>query len=186
MPITRNIGGNLTPDVQLFGDWNKVRLFIHLLPELISKGSDKGQESAAKQLYRIVRRHIINNGSSLGWAPLSLDYQFKKAKSGFPPGRMYYASGTYYNNIKVWKKGGNTYVGIKARVKSGSSKQGLTLGQIARILEYGSSARNIPARPLWTPSFKDFGGTDRIKGFMTWHIRNEIMRRTGVKAQITF
>jgi len=185
MPINRKIGSNLTPQVELIGEWNKTRTLLHLLPKLIKIGSLKGQQSAAKHFRRIVRRHIRNNGASLGWAPLSSAYKKSKGRRGFNPDRIYYASGSYYNNIKVWRRGTKIFIGIKKNVKSKSSRSSLTIGMIARILEYGSLTRNIPARPLWAPSYRDFGGGKRIKGFMTWHIRNQIFKATGVKAKIT-
>lgn len=186
MAINRSMGNKLTPEVELFGDWNKATNLLKILPLLIKEGSIKGQTSAANQFRRIVRRHIRSNGSSLGWAPLGGAYKKRKAKAGYPADRILYASGSYYNNIKVWREKDKVYIGIKARTKSLSTKSSLTLGQIARILEYGSPSRNIKARPLWIPSFKEFGGTERIKGFMIWHIRNTIFKRTGVKSKITF
>ena len=182
----RNLGGNLNPQVELFGDWAKTRKLIKLLPALILAGSVSGQQSAAIELKRIVKRNIRNNGASLGWAPLADSYKKKKTVAGYPANRIYYASGSYYRSIKIWTKDGRVYIGIKAGAKSLSSKKKLTIGKIARILEYGSMRMNIPARPLWVPSFKEFGGTRRIKGFIIWHIRNTIYLRTGVKAKITF
>lgn len=186
MGINRGVGNKLTPEVELIGDWNKAINLMYQLPLLIKEGSLKGQIAAAKQFRRIVRRHIRNNGSSLGWVPLKESYKKKKGRAGFPVNRIYYASGSYYNNIKVWSKDGQTFIGVKARTKSLSTKSSLTLGQIARILEYGSDARGIPARPLWIPSFREFGGNKRIQGFITWHIRDTIFKRTGVKSKITF
>lgn len=185
MPINRNIGGSLLPEVQLIGDWRKTRAFIHMLPTLIRLGSAKGEYSAARHLRRIVRRNIRNNGASLGWEPLSEDYKKWKGKHGYPESRIYYASGSYYNNITVWVNDGRTYVGVKKRVRSQSSKRGLTIGQIARILEHGSISTNLPARPLWAPSFQQFGGTRRIKGFIVWHIRDQIRKKTGLRAKVT-
>lgn len=186
MPITRKIGHNLSPTVELSGDWIKAKLLLSSLPSSVKEGSENGRRAAANQLKRIVRRNIRNNGSSLGWVPLSSSYKKKKASKGFSPDRIYYASGTYYNNIKIWEKGDRIYVGLKGRVKSNSSPNRLTIGKIARILEYGSPSRNIPARPLWAPSFKQFGGNKRIKGYMTWHIRNVIKKSTGISPKLTF
>ena len=185
MVPNRNLGKGLVPEVELLGDWQRVRNLTREIPLAVREGSILGKKSAARQLRRVVRRNIRENGARIGWKPLSSTYKKKKSRRGFPANRIYYASGSYYRAIQIWDQGNNTFVGIRKRKYSKSSKSRLTLGQIARVLETGSIIRNIPARPLWGPSFRQFGGNKRIKGFMIWHIRNQIYLKTGVKAKIS-
>ena len=57
---------------------------------------------------------------------------------------------------------------------------GLTLNQLAIILEYGNE--NIPARPLWRPSLKSAGGPKELRNILMKEIRRSIMTRTVLKA----
>jgi len=41
-------------------------------------------------------------------------------------------------------------------------KKGLSLGQYSMVFEYGSSKRNIAARPLWQDAYRHIGGNQRV------------------------
>lgn len=183
MSVTRSTR-HLTPDVELYGDWAKTRRVLNGLDSAILIGQLRGQKSALNKLEAIIKRHIRENGSQLGWQPLSKAYKKRKKRLGGDPGKMLRLSNTYYNNIKVWSKGTTSYLGVEHHIRNQTTGGHYTVGQIASILEHGSGP--IPARPLWAPSFKQFGGSTRIKAHMVWHIRDQIMKQLGVKAKITF
>lgn len=179
--VTRGIGG-YSVGVELEGDWLRVKHLLDDLDDTIEAGALKGQMSAAKKLRKIVRKHIRTSGGSLGWAPLSPNTVRVRASKGYDPSRLLYMTGSYYRSIKVWKKGKKSYVGVKANTPHPIT--GKPLGQIAMILEYGSQVRNIPARPLWLPSFKQFGKNKRVKKLIVWHIQNEFRIRHGISPKI--
>jgi len=190
-PVTRNIGRGMavpTPLVTRIGNWEKVKTMLATLDATVLAGFRAGQLSAAKKLKRAIRRNIRENGGSLHWVPLSEKYMEYKEELGFDPNRMLYMTGAYYWNITIWDNGFNYFVGVKKGVHTRNFFTGgsITLGQIASILEHGSAARNIPARPLWAPTFRQMGGANRIKGLILWHIRNHIRMAYGVTAKITF
>lgn len=179
----------IIPKVELIGDWGRVKHVIQGLDEAITIGTEKGQKAAAERIYRIVRRHIRENGAGLGWEPLSPRYLTWKTKQGYSPTRLLFLSGTYYNNIKVWNNNGRYYVGVDKKVYNTKLKRNITVGMVANILERGSKATSgkgsgIKARRLWAPSFKEFGGTKKIKSLIIWHIRAEIRNRLGIKVHV--
>lgn len=178
----RNLSGYQT-EVQFVGDWDRVARLLNDTPMIIDIGSKLGQESAANKILKIVKHHIRTNGGELGWPSLSMKYQESKASKGFDPGRMLYMTGTYYWSIKKWNNRGNIYVGVKSGTKHPDSK--LTVSEIANILEHGSNARNIPARPLWAPSFKQFGGSKKVRSLILWHIAAQFRLRYGISPRIT-
>lgn len=181
--VTRVIP-NIVPEVELYGDWDKVKHLLGGLDEAIAIGVDKGQLSVAKKILAIVRKNIRENGGSLGWPPVSYKYERWKTKKGYDPKNLLFLGGTYYRSIIIWNARGRYYVGVKRGTRNPISKGKLTVGQIANVLERGSEKRKIPPRPLWAPSFKQFGGTKRIKEIIIWHVGNEIRNRLGVTAKV--
>ena len=189
MEITRKIP-TLTPKIELFGDWDKTQRALINLPTAIQLGANLGQDAALRELKKQIRQNIRSNGGSLGWQKLADSTLSRKEKKNSKyPTSILRMTGLYYRSITQWTDSstGAKFLGVKPRTyypKEGAS--GLTVLQVANIHEAGSESRNIPARPLWRPTFKQFGGTARIKGYMIWHIRNQIMLHCGVKARITF
>ncbi|MAO08126.1 MAG: hypothetical protein CL596_05370 [Alteromonas sp.] len=174
-------------NIQKFGDWYITKNLLIQLEPAIKKGSIAGQKRAAQELKRIVRRNIRENGGKIGWPPVSEKYAKYKRKKGFDPENLYVMTGLYYRSIKIYRDGNNISIGLKRYTRhQGRTNNNLTLIKIANILENGSAVRNIKARPLWKPSYKQFGGSKRLKGFILWHVRNEIKKRTGVTPKLTY
>lgn len=69
-----------------------------------------------------------------------------KEKQGLS-GQVLIATGEYIQAIQVLKIGGDWYVGIPANLRHSGSK--LMMAELAKVLEYGSPAKGIPARPVW-------------------------------------
>lgn len=182
-----NVGSGLTPEVSLFGDWDKLNKALSQLPIAVSIGAHSGKLAAAEKIQTLIKKNIRNGGpAGTRWPEYSTLYKKKKAAKGGNLERKWYFTGTYYNNIKVIDKGMNVHVGVPRGVRGRVNKNNpLTLGQIANILERGSAAHNIQARPLWRPTFKEFGGKARVKYHIVWHIRNSVYAMTGLKAKIS-
>ena len=182
--VTRRVP-NYSPQVELFGDWDKTKSLLNGIESTIAAGSILGQKAAADKLLKIVKKNIKENGGSIGWPPVSDKYARLKKSMGYDPSNLLVLTGLYYRNINVWNKGFTYYVGVNKNIRNTKTGGKITLGQIATILEYGSVVRKIKARPLWRPSFKQFGGSARIKALMVWHIRNLIRTRHGISAKIS-
>lgn len=183
MSITRKIGG-YTPEIELIGDWVKVRKLLTTLEPIVLEGVMAGQLSASQKLAKIVKRNIRENGGSLGWEPVSPKYKEYKTRLGFDPENLLVMTGLYYRSISIWNNGTSYYVGIKKHTRQTYGGRDKSLASIARILESGT-AKGVKARPLWIPSYKQMGGNRRVKGLIIWHIRNKIRIATGLKARIT-
>lgn len=180
---TRTTGGVFPLVVTPIGDWVGTGLLIADLNLLIAAGSKEGQKSAATKLMKLVRRNLkIGGAPGKPFAPLKKSYAEQKAAEGFDPNRILYRTGLYYRSIKVWAKGSKYYVGVKRGVKASGSNH--TVGWVAHILERGSSVQGIIARPLWVPTFKQFGGSKRIRAIIVWHIARLIYLRHGVRVKI--
>jgi len=182
----RSMGGSLPLRVEPFGPWLQTSALIADLPALIAIGSLRGQKSAAEKLRALIRKNL-KAGAVPGNKPFSTiayssKYEKEKSSAGYKVGSKLIRTGLYYKSIKTWNNGRTYYVGVKKGVTT--SQGGKTLGYVAQLLERGSSARNIKARPLWAPTFKQFGGNKRIKSIIVWHIANLVFLRHGVRVRV--
>lgn len=175
----------MVPQIELFGDWERTEYMLKNIELAISLGNKAALLSASNKIKRIVRRNIRENGGSIGWPPVSENYAEFKSSLGYDPNNLYHLTGIYYRNITIWSNAGVYYVGLKNHTRNTFTGGRITLIQIAKILEAGSFVRNIQPRPLWKPSFRQFGGTLRLKGLIIWHIRNQIRLKAGVTAKVT-
>lgn len=190
MPSTRiNTGsGDINPTIELLGDWDKAsRLLSRDLPLAVAIGTEQGRISAAEKIQALLRANIRNNGpKGIYWPAYSIKYEEKKSRKGGNIDNKLRWTNTYYNSIKVIRDNKGIHVGIPKNIKSKVNKKNpLPIGRIAVILERGSYAMNIPARPLWAPTFKEFGGKQRIAYHIVFHIRKNIYLLTGLRAKVS-
>ena len=90
----------------------------------------------------------------LGCKPLSERYKALKKRKGLSE-KTLIATSTYFQSITSWTTKQAIYVGVKRNVKN---KDGEEVANIAKVHEYGSVKRNIPARPLWKPTLVEMQG----------------------------
>ena len=167
----------------------KVSRLIKSMPEIETVAYQKACTNFGKMLAKYVRRCIMSNTppSGVSWPPHSEDYIKKYDVKGF-----WYLSGQMLRSIKLRQYQGGYYVGPNPNEKArdpvnryGRSRTSkLTLVQLARLLEGGTFAgagssrytNDIPARPLFRPSFKAVGGTERLKKYLIANLRREVKK----------
>lgn len=168
---------------------DKVQRLIQAMPEIERAAYEKACTNFGKMLARYVRRCIMFNTPPQGvsWPPHSDDYLKKYNVQGF-----WYLSGQMLRSIRLRNYQGGYYVGPNPNEKAADpvNKYGrsrtskLTLVQLARLLEGGTFAgagsslftNDIPARPLFRPSFKAVGGTERLKKYLIANLRREVKK----------
>ena len=122
-----------------------------MLTSNLSGGIKKSLEKSLKQVglkgEQIAIKHL--QAQDLGWKPLSAAYKKRKEKQGHS-NKILIRTGTLMQNIKseVVSKH-EVFVGVNRQAKDA---EGNSIADIATIMEYGSVAMNIPARPLWKPT----------------------------------
>ena len=167
----------------------KVKRLIEAMPEIETRAYQKACTNFGKMLARYVRKCIMSNTppSGVNWPPHSEDYLKKYNVQGF-----WYLSGQMLRSIKLRQYQGSYYVGPNPGEKAAdpvniygrSRTSKLTLVQLARLLEGGTKqnaaskhfTNDIPARPLFRPSFKAVGGTERLKKYLIANLRREIKK----------
>jgi len=174
-------------EVHLEGEWVKVTNLINGMPQSVLRGYQKGITSISRQILIIVRRAIRTHqpppGSGVRWAPLSKSTLKAHGQHG-----IYKLTGTYLRAVNVFNYKGRVVVGLpynqRAVSKNGKVK-GITLNQVAIILEHGSNLNGdggIPSRPLWKPSYKSYGGHAKVKKTILRSIRSELIRNHGLNS----
>ena len=167
----------------------KVRKLIEAMPEIETRAYQKACTNFGKMLAKYVRRCIMFNTPPEGvsWPPHSPDYLKKYNVHGF-----WYLSGQMLKSIRLRQYQGSYYVGPNPGEKAADpvNKYGrsrtskLTLVQLARLLEGGTFSgagsskftNDIPARPLFRPSFRAVGGTERLKKYLIANLRREVKK----------
>ena len=144
------------------GPWEKAKMTLSNLAPMIAAAAKAGQIKAALEFKKAIIRNIQNGGSKFGFPALSSRTLMLKGKRG-QSATMFNASKTYGRSIILINKGNVVRVGVKPGAKNNMPGSNLTVMQYATILEYGSDARNIPARPLWKRTWRDMGGAKTIK-----------------------
>ena len=176
-------GGDFTatPDIQInyekIGQWKQANFMLAKFPFIVNKATNLGLRDFCVKYAREVRRNIQNQGASLGWEPLSPGYQeFKERWAEGDANQMLNFFGVLSRNIRSFKVGNTWAVGIKSDVINEKmsvlrNNRTLTVAQYAGVLEKGSHSRNIPARPLWQPSFYRIGGRPELTRLIATNIR---------------
>jgi hypothetical protein len=96
------------------------------------------------------------SAQDLGWTPLKAKTVAQKLREGKSE-LILIATSSYFQSITSWVKEDTAYAGVRKGIKG---KDGQQIDAVAAVHEYGSPTKNIPARPLWKPTFDET---------MKWH-----------------
>jgi hypothetical protein len=181
-----NISGrrltDILPGFGFEGDWVSAKELLETAPAKVKKAVRLGQIQFAKLYKEALVSNIDSNGSGLGWAAVSPGYAAFKSGKGQSPTSLYDFYGYLKRNIKVHTFMGSDRVeiGIKKGVRNSMNKGSLDVSQYAAVLEMGSTIRNIQARPLFRPTFKQIGGQTKIKALILLNITNTLKIKHGI------
>ena len=185
--MSKNVLPNYIPNIQLIGDWDAAANFLKVLPMAVASGELAGRKAFAHKLVKAIRRNIRNGYvSGVTWPEYSEKYSKFKSKHGGNTSRKWLFNKTYMNALTVLHNRNGVFAGVPphARGTVHKGRRNRTLAKIAHTLEYGNMNRNIQARPLWRPTFKQIGGNHRALTTVNWHIRKHIAIATGLKVKL--
>ena len=135
--------------IERTGDWEKtMNLVQHIQEEMV-----KAQQIALKRWGLFAERTAIMHISNqdLGWEPLKAGTVSAKVRAGYSENVLVRTS-TYFQSITSYVKDDVSMAGVK---KTATYKGGEEVANIAAVHEFGSDSANIPARPLWQPTFDE-------------------------------
>lgn len=93
---------------------------------------------------KLAKKHITSQ--DLGWTALRERYKKRKIAQGKSE-KILIRTSSYLQSITSWVMPPYAYAGVK---KTAKNKDGESIADIAKTLEYGSVKMNIPPRPLWS------------------------------------
>lgn len=173
-------------EVKLTGPVHRIEAMLFDLDKCTLAGAKLAQLKTAERIKKDIRKHIREDGASLGeyWPALTKKTQEYKRRKGYASKatKRWNFTGMIYNNIVINQNGLNVVVTIRPNVKNTKTGGKATLAQIAMRMEYGTS--KMPSRPLFKPVHRQYKKNGVLKALTIWHIRNIIMVKHGVKAKI--
>lgn len=146
---------------QKFGDWDIVMNICRNMPADIKASNHQTLLVMAAKAEGLAKKHI--NAQDLNWQALDSDYLAWKIQNGYSS-KTLFQKGDYYNAITHFmsNKANVSHAGV---TKQARNSEGIPIYLYGKVMEFGSIARNIPARPLWGPVLKevhDFASDNQI------------------------
>jgi len=165
---------DLVLQVKLNGEWQTVEALVSNLGPSMQIGYDRAVDKFSRNLLAIVKKSLTLGippmGGGVTWQPLS---PATIERWGQHP--IYNLTGLYSRSVGLYRYKSRVLIGLPIGTRR-SSQKGLTLNQLARILEFGSNDGRIPSRPVWSPSLKAVGGKNRLKQLILTEIRRELQK----------
>lgn len=137
----------MSGNIEKVGEWDRVRLAIMMLKKEAQKSKSISLKRTGLFAEGEAKKHVSRQ--DLNWKPLNKEYLRRKKKRGLS-NKILVATSTYFQSITSFVDMDTAYAGVR---RVSRYKDGKSVANIAKIHEYGSKERNIPARPLWRPTF---------------------------------
>lgn len=168
-------------DIAVYADPRDVaraNKLIQKTPQILTEAYINAVNKWGPRLVRAAKSCLIHGmppkGSGVSWPPHSA-MTVKRLGAH----TLLNWTGEYKRNIKLVRRGRQFAVGLppgKKKTRPDGSTSGLTLTQVAKILEYGSRNGKIPARPLWQYLWNSVGGNEPYKKVLVREIRKQIRK----------
>lgn len=135
--------------IKKFGNWNLVGDLVNNLHQDIKESNKIMLKRIGLEAEKRAVDHLQKQ--DLSWEALKPETLKRKTKKGLSE-KILIATSSYFQSITSWADSQTAYAGVK---RTARNKEGQEIANIAKIHEYGSKVRNIPARPLWKPVFRE-------------------------------
>jgi len=139
------------------GNWTGISRLMGTLPQTLEDARRLSLRRWSLKAEAVAKAHM--SAQDLGWTALKSKTVAAKLKKGQSE-LILIATSSYFQSITSWATTDKALAGVK---KGTVGKDGQIVDVVARTHEFGSSTKNIPARPLWKPTLDET---------MRWHHRN--------------
>lgn len=165
---------DLSIQMKLEGGWTQLDVLAANLQQATMEGYDKGISIIGKKVLYIVKRAIATGipPGGVQWPPLAMS-----TIRAHGDHLTYYLTGLFFRAMTLKQRRGRTFIGMPYNMSRPGA--GITMNQLAIILEHGND--RIPARPLWKPSYKQFGGNKEASKLLLKCIRQALYKH-GIRA----
>lgn len=152
------------------GDWDEVERFLKEAPGKIDRINQRSLKRVGLKAEKMAVKFI--KSQSLSHRRLDEKYLESKVKKG-KSNKILISDGHYLQAITSTTEDNVAFAGVNKTVKN---KDGGSTANIARVQEFGSIARNIPARPVWLPVFNRMKTLVVNKNFFVTEVMKEIKK----------
>lgn len=154
--------------VEELGNWRAVSTYIETLPKNTKKAVYAALLFYGKSYQKKLKEVIKGNGALIGgWKALNPKYQARKKQN---KDNIYRYSGALYKGIIVKSNLTMGQVIVTVDQNAGLLSKGkMSISQVAKVLESGSikGKHNIPARPLFKPTWRHMGGNTTLRAVVS-------------------
>ena len=164
-------------DSYFFGDWKVLEDVLRNTPNIIKKTNERSLRRVSLKAERMAVKFVRNQ--NLSWKPLSEKYLKAKVKAG-KSNKILIGDSDYIQSITSGAKGNKAVTGVS---KTAKNKEGDKIANIGMVQEYGSIARNIPARPLWSVVHKHMRTFILHKQFFAREVDEELKKIAKAKSK---
>lgn len=137
------------------GNWDTVTRMVRGLEADMLQASHSCLTKWCLKAEATAKLHM--SAQDLNWTPLNPDYLQDKIRQGLSENTLI-ATSDYFQAITSYVSPmarGNNPTGWAGVKKAVLNADGEVIADIAKVHEYGSRVRNIPARPLWQPTYAE-------------------------------
>lgn len=137
--------------VRKTGDWDKVAKLVGNLAYEMQQSSIISLKRFGLKAEGTAKQHM--SSQDLGWAELKPATLAAKLRKGLS-NNILIATSDYFQAITSWvdEPEYTVYAGV---TKVAKNRDGDVIADIAAVHEFGSASGNLPARPLWQPTYKE-------------------------------
>lgn len=140
----------------LSGNWKGITRKLENLQNDLEEKLEQTVAQAAEHVESVATGHLRNQ--DLSWPPLSEAYLRQKLRAKGRGSRRFsekilIRTGTYLQSITSYVEKLAAFVGVKRGVAR--EADGTDVVDLASVHEHGAPSQNIPARPLWKPTFEE-------------------------------
>lgn len=175
--------GSFNVEVKLEGQITKFRYLTNHANILLASSAIAAQRGFAYEYKEKVIENIKNGGKRFGYPPHSPKYASWKSRKGGPSSLLFW-SGAMANAVEVRTTNNKSgyVVGIQKGVSRGkyhsTDNNRLTISEYANVLEHGAYSRGIPARPVFSDTFKEhMGGLKGLKNYLELNLISSFAKK---------
>lgn len=155
------------------GNWDMYNYLTSHIDKDLHKSAIAGQKKVVEKIASIVKGHLRNQ--DLGWIPLNKAYASRKKGDE----RILINNWRYYEAIKTENGRDGFEVGVRKGIYYRGKHGNISIARMATLHETGTFGLwgkpiELPKRPLWGPSIKEFNKQFGVNETIVKEIRKHL------------
>lgn len=157
--------------VKKMGDWDGAIRFFNTMGLRVKTVTLQSQEEICRKIKANIVKHLL--AQDLNWEQLARVTKDRKNQKNRD--LILIDTELYMKSIVVYQVSMTWYVGVKKGIAYRRKGSFVNLDRVAFLNEKGTV--RTPARPLWEPTFAEFGGFKGVKAYVTNAIYEKLKKQ---------